>query len=117
MRHDVYERAVLDREKLVKQAKEAFLATDYSPWNPDNMAEFMQEIEHGWIVRLADLCKHGKTEEVGLLFRDFAEQYWTELAESKAEREVASAYDLAEDAAAEALDARMDAAKDARMGL
>lgn len=35
----------------------------------------------------------------------------------EAEREVPDAYDIYEDAMAEALDARMDAAKDARLGL
>jgi len=95
---------------------------NYNPYLPDNMAELMQEIGSDWVTRLCDLCitsKSGtsferdrKEQEIGMLFMDYAEQYWEERAEDKAEEDTPSLEELDEDARQEASDARREYARE-----
>lgn len=98
------------RKELVRDRRDELLSgslsgsENYNPYDPDNMAEFMQEIGKDWIVRLCDVSrdtKYGtswerdrKEQELGMLFMSYAEQYWTERAEDVAEADVLSVEEL-----------------------
>lgn len=88
-------------------------ADDFSISSVDNIAEFCQEAPPKFFDDMASMIesRHKYTsaeymEKLGRCFHCALSEYWETLAESKAERDVPSAYELHADALAEAAEMR-----------
>lgn len=115
------------REELIEDEIKELMkeGAEYHPFSLHNFTEAMQNMTDASYMTLAafagtanDLPKNDFAQNsCAYTLLKFVKSYWENVAREEAEESVSSIEELHEDYHAEQLDARMDAAKDKRIGL
>lgn len=119
-----------ERENLVDEEVMHLISNngEFYPFTKEAIGEAISEFGDKQLESIAEYCeqismptKECPSEKMltalgRAIWCDIYE-YWENIAKVKAEKEIPSSYDLWQDDLADAADARMNAAKDARLGL
>jgi len=75
------------RDEAIDERTEELMADggEYAPFNPDNLAEAISEVD---IAEIAKLIDAGKVSEVGAVLVKQVRGYWEALARNEAERQI-----------------------------